>query len=102
MAKRGVLGIVAFHVCHCLLEPRVWRHHLLSTRFSPFFFSNRGKNQRGTLGACGSEAPSLVDGEGACEPVTKTSLQLEEALGRGGVRAQPGGEFGPRLQNAES
>lgn len=40
-------------------------------------------------------------GQGACEPVTKTSLQLEEAVGKGGVRAQPGGELEPRVQDVE-
>lgn len=82
MTKQVVgLGTVAFLVCHfsfrtASLEDR------LSIRFSPFFFPITGKNQRGNSGACGSDVLSLVSGEGACEPMTKTSLQLEETLGR--------------------
>lgn len=80
MAKQVVgLGTVAFIVCHCLLEPRVWRIALVLD-FLHFFFQLRGKIRGGDPGACG--APSLVGGKSACEPVTKTSLQLEETLGR--------------------
>lgn len=82
MAKQVVgLGTVAFIVCHCLLEPRVWRIALVLD-FLHFLFPIKGKNQRGGPGDSGSDAPSLVGGKGACEPVTKTSLQLEETLGK--------------------